>query len=144
MEGKMKRNGFNLIETTVSLSLISFLMLFSIPSFKSLISKLNFKSAQSQVINSLYLCRYKSAFTGDSYRWKALGDSIVIERESVGKWILEKRIKLDYGNLSANNTPVFHPEGLVTNMATIYLRSKNLSSKITVAITGRIKVEDGN
>jgi len=62
----------------------------------------------------------------------------------VGKWILEKRIKLDYGTLSANNTPVFHPEGLVTNMATIYLRSKNLSSKITVAITGRIKVEDGN
>ncbi len=140
----MKRNGFNLVETTVSLSLISFLMLFSIPSFKSMISKLNFKSAQSQVINSLYLARYKSAFTGVSYRWKALGNSIAIERESGKGWILERRIKLDYGTVSSNNSPIFHPEGLVTNMATIYLKSKKMSSKITVAITGRIKVEEGN
>lgn len=138
----MKRNGFNLVETTVSLSLISFLMLFSIQSFKGIVSKLNFKSAQSQVINSLYLARYKSAFTGTSYRWKALGDEIAIERESGGKWVFERRIKLDYGTVSSNNAPIFHPEGLVTNMATIYLKSKKMSSKITVAITGRIKVDE--
>lgn len=140
----MKRNGFNFAETMVSLSLISFLILFSLPSLKSIISKLNFKSAQSQVINSLYLARYKSAFTGVSYRWKALGDAIAIERKSEGKWILEIKIKLSYGTVSSNNIPIFHPEGLVTNMATIYLKSKKVSSKITVAITGRIKVDEGN
>ncbi len=140
----MKKNGFNLIETTVSLSLISLLMLFSIPSFKTIISKLNFKSAQSQVVNSLYLARYKSAFTGSSYRWRALGDSIAIEKEEKGKWVLDKKIRLDYGVVTANNNPIFHPEGLVTNMATIHLKSKKMSSKITVAITGRIKVVEEN
>ncbi len=140
----MKKNGFNLIETTVSLYLISLLMVFSIPSFKNMISKLNFKSAQSQVINSLYLARYKSAFTSLSYRWRALGDSIAIEREENGKWVLDRKIKLDFGVVTANNTPIFHPEGLVTNMATIYLKSKKISSKITVAITGRIKVVEEN
>lgn len=140
----MNRNGFNLIETTISLSLISLLMVFSIPSLKSIISKLQFKSAQSQVINSLYLTRYKSAFTGSSYRWNALGDSIAIEREVNGKWVLERKLKLDYGFVTANNTPVFHPEGLVTNMATITLKGKKMSSKITVAITGRIKVVEEN
>lgn len=140
----MKRNGFNLIETTVSLSLISLLMVFSIPSFKNIIAKLQFKSSQSQVVNSLYLARYKSAFTGLSYRWKALGDSIVIEREGSKGWVLEKKIKLDYGTVTANNTPVFHPEGVVTNMATINLKGKNCTSKITVAITGRIKVVEEN
>lgn len=140
----MKRNGFNLIETTVSLFLISFLMLFSIPSFKNIILKLQFQSAQSQVINSLYFARYKSTFTGSDYRWKALGNSIAVERELNGEWVMERRIKVDHCEVRANNSPIFHPEGLVTNMATIYFKSKNMCSKITVAITGRIKVEDGN
>lgn len=140
----MKKNGFNLIETTISLSLISFLMVFSIPSFKNIISKLNFKTAQSQVVNSLYFARYKSAFTGNDYRWKALGDSIAVEKELNGEWVLERMIKVDHCVVTANNSPIFHPEGLVTNMATVYLKNKKMSSKITIAITGRIKVEDGN
>ncbi len=141
----MKSYGFNLLETTIYLSLLSLLITFSVPAYKQLICNLKFKSDQSLVINSLYLVRYKSAFTGDRFRWRALGNSIYIEREENGKWLLERRINLGFGEVSSNNTPVFHPEGVVTNLATIYLKSKEKSSKITVAITGRIKVvEEGN
>ncbi len=141
----MKSYGFNLIETTIYLSLLSLLITFTIPTYKQLICNLQFKSDQSLVINSLYLARYKSAFTGDRFRWRALGNSIYIEREENDKWLLERRINLGFGEVSSNNTPVFHPEGIVTNLATIYLKSKKKSSKITVAITGRIKViEEGN
>ncbi|MGQ9619019.1 MAG: pilus assembly FimT family protein [Candidatus Aminicenantia bacterium] len=140
----MKNKGFNLVETTISLSLISIFMFLSFPAYKTMISKLNFKSGQSLVLNSLYLARYKSALSGESIRWKASGKEILIEKKLKEKWLTERKIRLDYGEVLANNTPIFHPEGLVTNMATIQFRDKKRSSKITISITGRIKVIDEN
>lgn len=42
-------------------------------------------------------------------------------------------------NVEANNSPLFHPEGTVSNLASIYVFNSWGKYRITIAITGRIK-----
>ncbi len=44
--------------------------------------------------------------------------------------------------IQANNTPTFHPAGTVSNFATILVSNSWGTNKITLAITGRIKVTE--
>jgi len=41
--------------------------------------------------------------------------------------------------LKANNTPVFYPEGTVSNLATILVSNDRGGYRITLAMTGRVK-----
>jgi hypothetical protein len=43
-------------------------------------------------------------------------------------------------NIQANNSPVFHPQGTVSNLASIMISNTWGSYKITLAISGRIRI----
>jgi len=42
--------------------------------------------------------------------------------------------------IEANNSPIFHPTGTVTGLATILVSNSRGAYRITLAISGRIKV----
>lgn len=94
-----------------------------------------------QVSATISWARYKSIFDERKYRISFSDDALDFEKYdmSEGKWVRTLSCYLDRVNLSANNKPIFHPAGTVSNLVTIIVSNSAGSYKITLAITGRIK-----
>jgi len=58
------------------------------------------------------------------------------------EWVTDEWGFLEGVNIQANNSPIFHPRGTVSNLASIYISNANAKGKykITLAISGRIKI----
>ena len=56
------------------------------------------------------------------------------------EWVTDEWGFLEGVNLKANNSPIFHPRGTVSNLASIYISNAKGKYKITLAISGRIKI----
>lgn len=85
--------------------------------------------------------RYKALFEGVKMRIKFDSQTYSIEAydEKQKKWIREQKYFLEGVTLKANNSPIFHPGGTVSNLASIYVFNEGGKYKITIAISGRIK-----
>ncbi|MCR4397081.1 MAG: hypothetical protein NUW07_10180, partial [Candidatus Saccharicenans sp.] len=56
------------------------------------------------------------------------------------QWLNRRRELLEGVEVTANNAPVFYPQGTVSSLATIRIRNESGAYQVTVAITGRIKI----
>ncbi len=141
MEGKFLR-GFTLFEVLVFLSIFTLLLGLASISFLNSTDKYRLQKAVWEIHSKLNYARFKAIFTGTKYRisFNPDGYSIARYNENNGEWKNEMGAILEGVLIQANNNPVFHPQGTVSNLASITLSNTWGHYKITLAISGRIKI----
>ncbi len=138
------KRGFSLLDALISLFLLGILIGLLSHSFLNLSHKYKLRKAVWEIHSSLNYARYKALFEGVKVRIKFDTENYTIEKysEPEEKWIIDRSCLLDGVTLQANNSPIFHPRGTVSNLASIYISNSWGKHKITLAISGRIKVTE--
>jgi len=134
--------GFSLVEALIASFIVAIILGVASTSFLNLAPKYRLKSAVREINSRLNYARYKSIFEGVKVRIKFDQHSYAIETfdEERNEWKREREYFLDGVTLQANNSPTFHPVGTVSNLASIYISNSWGKYKITLAISGRIKI----
>jgi prepilin-type N-terminal cleavage/methylation domain-containing protein len=134
--------GFTLLEFLVFLSIFAILIGLASISFLNSSDKYRLQKAVWEIHAKLNYARFKAIFSGTKSRILFSPTGYTIERfdQESGDW------KFDVGNIlegvfiQANNSPQFHPQGTVSNLVSITLSNSWGTYKITLAISGRIKI----
>ncbi|MFB0564514.1 MAG: Tfp pilus assembly protein FimT/FimU [Candidatus Aminicenantaceae bacterium] len=136
------KKGFSLIEVTVSLSILAVLVYMASSSFLALAPKYRLQKCVWEINSRLNFAKHKAIFEGVNVRIKfnSTGYQIEIYDQDEKKWNLEEKHFLEGVKIEANNSPAFYPQGTVSNLASIYISNSWGKYKITIAITGRIKI----
>lgn len=136
------RRGFSLVEALASFFVLGIILGLASTSFLNLAPKYKLNSAVREINSRLNYARYKSIFEGVKVRIKFDQHSYAIETydEEQNEWKKEREYFLNGVTLQANNSPTFHPVGTVSNLASIYISNSWGKHKITLAISGRIKI----
>lgn len=134
--------GFSLLETVVSVFLIGVLIGLSSLSFLEKPPKYKLKKAVWEVNSRMNLARYKSIFENTKFRIKFSESGYKMEKYHPDKktWIMEAKKTLDGVNITATNSPIFHPLGTVSNLTSVYISNTSGKYRISLAISGRIKI----
>jgi len=136
------RRGFSLIEVIISLSILALLIYITSTSFLNIAPKYRLQKAVWEINSRLNFARYKALFEGVKVRMKfySSGYAVEIYDEVEKKWKLEEKHFIQGVSLQANNAPSFHPRGTVSNLVSIYISNSWGKYKITLALSGRVKI----
>ena len=139
---EISKKGFSLVEVLIASFIVAIILGVASTSFLNLAPKYRLKSAVREINSRLNYARYKSIFEGVKVRIKFNQHSYAVEtyNEEKNEWRREREYFLDGVTLQANNSPTFHPVGTVSNLASIYISNSWGKHKITLAISGRIKI----
>ena len=142
----MREKGFSLLDLVITLSLLSILLCISLPFSKKMGLKYLLKNTTREICANLSYARYKSIFQRAKYRVRFSEKNYAVERYNSikKKWEIEKINILRNVIVNTNNNPIFHPNGTVSNLASIYISNSTGKYKITIAISGRIKISKLN
>ena len=135
------QRGFSLLETSVVLFISAVLISLFSHAFLKLPPKYKLHKAVREINSSLNYARYKALFEGRKIRVRFSSHGMTVERfdEKEDGWAFYKESRMEGVTIQANNSPIFHPRGTVSNLASIYVSNSSGKYKITLAITGRIK-----
>ncbi len=135
------RRGFTLLESAVAVALAGMLAFMGAGSLLSLAPKYRLEAAVWEARAVLNRARYRALHEGVAFRVRVLADGLALDRDDPdsGTWALAARTVCDGARLTANNAPIFTPQGSVTGLATITISNSWGAYKMTLAITGRIK-----
>jgi len=138
----MRRPGFTLIEAVVALALAGFLVYAGAISYKQMIPKFRLQTGVWEIGCALNQARFGAIWKGMPMRVRFDDSGFVLEShdDGSGTWRPSRSVRCEGVEVRANNTPTFYPGGTVSDLATIYVSNSRGSYKITVAITGRIKI----
>jgi hypothetical protein len=133
--------GFSLAEAAISLAILAALLIIASGSFLLVTPKYKLKNAVWEVNGLLNYARYKAIFDGAAVRVRFNSRGYVVDKldENTNIWKQEKQRSLEGAQVQANNSPIFYPQGSVSNLATIEIFNSSGRYRITLAITGRIK-----
>lgn len=136
--------GFSLIEVVVSIAILGLIIALFSYSFTNQTPKYQLKRATWEIYSRLNYARYKAIYRGTKYKVSFESNSYVIEKfdDAKGEWRTEQRSFLGGVKITANNSPIFHPSGTVSNLASITVYNSRGQYKISIAISGRIKVTE--
>lgn len=136
-----RKKGFSLTEVVIVLSLLALTIGIASSSFLNSSPKYRLKKAVWEINSRLNYARYKAIYNGVKVRIKFDQLSYTIEEydENQKEWKREKQCFLKGVTLQANNSPVFHPRGTVSNLASIYISNSWGKYRISLSISGRIK-----
>ncbi|MCX8161341.1 MAG: GspH/FimT family pseudopilin [Candidatus Saccharicenans sp.] len=136
-----KQDGFSLLEITMVLSIVALLVLIG-SSFKLNNKKHLLDLAVRRVHSCLSLARFRSVQRQVPVRVsfdRSFCELAEYDSEQAA-WLKKRQELLEGVEVTANNAPVFYPQGTVSSLATIKIRNDSGAYQVTVAITGRIKV----
>jgi prepilin-type N-terminal cleavage/methylation domain-containing protein len=138
------RRGFTLIEALAALAVTGVLTLISVSSFANFAPKYRLGKATWEVQARLSYARYRAIRQGYPVRIQFSPAGYTVEKydDGLDVWQPESAGAVEGVFIQANNTPTFHPAGTVSNFATILVSNSWGTNKITLAITGRIKVTE--
>lgn len=136
-----KPSGFSLLETVVVLSIVALLVLVG-SSFGLNNKRHQLEVAVRKIHSSLSLARFRAVQRQLPVRVSLYqGFCELAEYDSQNAtWLSRSRDWLEGVEVSANNSPVFYPQGTISGLATIKIRNEKGAYQVTVAISGRIKV----
>ncbi len=137
----MKR-GFSVVETALTLALISTIIYMAATSFISLSPKYKLKRAAGEVYMRLNYARYKAIYYGQPVRVRFQSNSYIVEKfnETQTHWQPIVTGVFEGVTVESNNHPIFYPVGTVSNLATIFVANSFGRYKLTLAISGKIKM----
>ena len=137
----MFRKGFTLLEVMISVFIIGILIGLASFSFVRQIPKYQLLRAVRELHSRMNQARYQAIFSGTKVRIHFDQSGYMLEKfnQDRKEWISAPTNILEGISLKANNFPTFHPQGTVSNLATIHLYNSWGAYKITLAISGRIK-----
>ena len=140
-----KPAGFTLIEMLLILSVVAIIIGIGASSFISVIPKYRLQAAVWEVSAKLNEARYTAVLKGTAVRMRFADSGYCLEHQNAqdGTWLRLSGRRLEGVSLRANNAPVFYPQGTVSNLATIWVENGFARYRITLAITGRVKVTKG-
>lgn len=153
---KSKQNGgFTLMEIIVVVAIMAISTTIAIPAFMKMLPGIRLNGAARQVMGDLMDARmeavkhnneYKVFFLNNNHEYKILND---IDGDGVDDGGSETSRTVDIHDnyegvtISANGDPVFNAKGLASSLKTITVQnSEGGCKKVTVAITGRVKISD--
>ncbi|HSE88362.1 MAG TPA: GspH/FimT family pseudopilin [Candidatus Binatia bacterium] len=145
------QSGFTITELVIAIAIMSILAVVATPNLINELSKYRLKGAARQIFGDLTEARMKSTrlnrkvkvFFMDNKNYKICDDSnndgTVDDCEGDAKLI---NIQDNYKKvtLDSNNNPIFSPRGTASNLATINVTNSSGTQSITIAITGRVKM----
>ena len=142
LSGKRIHKGFSLIEFLIALGILGVLISIASVSFTHLLPKYRLEKAVWEINSRMNYARYKALFEETKFRVKFETSSYSLEKFDwhQNNWKKERKYFVEDVILQANNTPTFHPKGTVSNLASVYISNSSGRYKMTVAISGRIKV----
>ena len=134
--------GFSLLETVIALALILIIIYGASNAFLGNAPKHRLNKAAWEVQTRLNYARHKAIFEGRPFRVRFSPTGYVVEEFDgvINTWRAEASGLCEGVAIEANNCPTFHPVGTVSNMATITISNTAGSCRITLAISGRIRV----
>jgi prepilin-type N-terminal cleavage/methylation domain-containing protein len=138
---RLRRPGFTLLEAVLVLALVSILVLAGAASVSRSAARFELERAVWEIKMRLNQARIRSIWEGAPTRLRIdrAGFSLETYDEDTKTWKPTESGLWEGVAVEANNTPVYHPTGSVTGMATILVSNARGAYKITLAITGRIK-----
>lgn len=136
------KNGFSLIEILTTISIFSILLGLASVSFLHLSPKYRLISAVREIHSRMNYARYRAVFKGTKVRIYLEADGYTIQtyNPTGASWASSPKVYLEGVIIEANNSPTFHPIGTVSNLASIYVSNTWGKYKISLAISGRVKV----
>lgn len=141
---KLKKSisGYSLIEITVTLTIAGILAAMASISFLKQSSSYRLKQTTWAIQAKMNLARYKAVLEETPFRCVFDEGKLMLEKFNTDseEWNLFQIFSFEGVTVSANNSPVFHPQGTVSNLASILVSNQAGCYKITLAISGRIKV----
>lgn len=144
-------SGFTLIEVMIVIAIISILASIAVPNFRNYMIQGRLNGAARQIMSDLMYARmqavsqnneFRVIFNGNGYQYKILDDNNNDGDEDSGEQTVVKNIQTDYPGVTfnSNNNPIFSPRGTASSLPTITLTNSGGTKTITVAITGRVKI----
>jgi len=141
---KPKTMGFTLFDTIIVLAILGLLLAFSWPSISKVRSRYELEMAVWEIHARMNQLRYQAIREGVPYRLKIYPNRYSIEKydriATPATWVSVSSALISGASLEANNSPAFYPEGTVSNLATILIQNSAGKYRLTLAISGRIKV----
>jgi prepilin-type N-terminal cleavage/methylation domain-containing protein len=136
------KKGFTLLEALVALAVIAVLIYGTSFAFVNLAPKYRLRKATWEIQTRLNYARYRAIREGQPVRVQFQAAGYTIERydDVLKAWQPETVGAIEGVHIQANNSPIFYPAGTVSNLATIVVSNVWGKCRITLAITGRIKV----
>ena len=136
-----RRNGFALVEAVLALALAGLFAFGIAYSVGRLAPKLDLQSGVWEVTSGLNQARFRAILSGAPVRVRFASPGLIFERydEAAGSWRAARAVILPGVRVKANNSPIFHPQGTVSGLASITIWNARGAYRITVAITGRIR-----
>jgi prepilin-type N-terminal cleavage/methylation domain-containing protein len=135
------RRGFTLIEVVLALSLAGLFVYGVAYSFHWLVPKFQLQSGIWEVTSGLNQARFRAIMSGEPVRVRFVPSGFIFERydEAAKTWLTARTAYLSGVEVRANNSPVFHPQGTVSDLASITVSNARGTYRITIAITGRVR-----
>ncbi len=137
----MRAKGYTLIETVVALAVGALILAAAGAPFLLTSAGLSLERGVWQVKSALNGARLRSVYRAEDVRVSFVGGFCIVERyvEAASAWRHEETRPFEGVSVKANNRPVFHPEGTVSNLATIEVWNARGRYRLTLAISGRVK-----
>jgi len=137
----MRSRGYTLVETVMVLALAGLLVYGGAVTFRGFMPKLRLQAAVWAVRSVLNEARFKAIWRGEPFRVRFLPGGYRLEayKGEAGTWRLDRSGVFEGVAVHSTNDPAFHPEGTVSNLATVTVSNSRGEYRITVAISGRIK-----
>jgi prepilin-type N-terminal cleavage/methylation domain-containing protein len=135
------RKGFTLVEIVLALALAGLFVYGGSYSFQRLVPKFQLQSGIWEVTSGLNQARFRAIMSGEPVRVRFVPSGFVVERydEAAKTWRAARTASLPGVAVRANNSPVFHPQGTVSDLASITVSNALGTYRITIAITGRVR-----
>jgi len=130
------------LETSVFIFILAVMLVLSASSLLQSSPKYRLKRAVWEVHTQLNYARFKAICSGRKMRvsFTASGYRIELYQVEKKRWTLEMEALLEGVVIAANNRPTFHPNGNVSNLASIVISNSWSAYKVSIAISGRIKI----
>ncbi|HXH10516.1 MAG TPA: GspH/FimT family protein [Alphaproteobacteria bacterium] len=136
--------GFSLFDLVIAIAIIAILATIALPNMTQEMAKYRLNGAARQIAGELMAARMKAVAQSGNVKVSFPGDNLYeICSEPCGDEPKIINIRDSYKDItmSANSNIEFNAKGLASDFGTINVSNSKGTRSITVAITGRVKIE---